>query len=76
MQVVSNLIDWNMNPQEALNAPRFCIKDGTTNGQIAFEEGFDENLITVDFYIFRIYFNYENNFEKIIHELGAEEARS
>jgi hypothetical protein len=36
-----------MNPQEALNAPRFLILYGTQNGKVAFEEGFHANLIKV-----------------------------
>lgn len=39
MQVISNMIDFNMNPQEALDAPRFCIVNGTSGGKVALEEG-------------------------------------
>ncbi|TFG09547.1 gamma-glutamyltransferase [Candidatus Heimdallarchaeota archaeon] len=42
-QVISNLLDFGMNPQEALNAPRFCIRDGSSGGKVALEEG-----ITID----------------------------
>ena len=39
VQVILNLVDFGMNPQEALNAPRFCIADGTSGGKVALEEG-------------------------------------
>ncbi|MCE7743082.1 MAG: gamma-glutamyltransferase [Candidatus Heimdallarchaeota archaeon] len=38
-QVIMNMVDFRMNPQEALNAPRFCIRDGTSGGKVALEEG-------------------------------------
>lgn len=39
LQVVTNMVDYGMDPQEALNAPRFCILDGTTGGKVSLEEG-------------------------------------
>jgi gamma-glutamyltranspeptidase/glutathione hydrolase len=38
-QVMVNMIDFGMNPQQALNAPRFTIRDGTSKGDVALEEG-------------------------------------
>ncbi len=38
-QVIINMVDFGMNPQQALNAPRFSIRDGTSGGKIALEEG-------------------------------------
>ena len=46
LQVFSNLVDFKMDPQAALDAPRFCIFDGTSNGEIAFEDGITEEVIT------------------------------
>jgi gamma-glutamyltranspeptidase / glutathione hydrolase len=39
MQVVSGLVDDDLDPQAALDRPRFCINDGTASGTVAIEEG-------------------------------------
>ena len=39
VQVGLNLIDHKMDPQSALDHPRFCIADGTAGGVVALEEG-------------------------------------
>jgi gamma-glutamyltranspeptidase / glutathione hydrolase len=39
MQVLSALVDDGLNPQAALDRPRFCIEDGTAEGKVALEEG-------------------------------------
>jgi gamma-glutamyltranspeptidase/glutathione hydrolase len=46
MQVVVGLVDDNLDPQAALDRPRFCINDGTAGGQLALEEGLPEAVIT------------------------------
>lgn len=38
-QVISAMIDDQLNPQEALNRPRFCLEDGTGDSVLALEEG-------------------------------------
>jgi gamma-glutamyltranspeptidase / glutathione hydrolase len=39
LQVVSALVDDRLDPQAALDRPRFCIDDGTAGGRVALEEG-------------------------------------
>jgi gamma-glutamyltranspeptidase/glutathione hydrolase len=39
MQVVLGLADDGLDPQAALDQPRFCIDDGTAGGHVALEEG-------------------------------------
>jgi gamma-glutamyltranspeptidase/glutathione hydrolase len=39
MQIAIGLIDDCLDPQAALDRPRFCIEDGTAGGRIALEEG-------------------------------------
>ncbi|CAN5772147.1 gamma-glutamyltransferase [soil metagenome] len=41
LQVVCNLIDFEMNPQAALDAPRFRVLEG---GMLALEDGLSENV--------------------------------
>ncbi len=38
-QVISAMLDDNLNPQEALNRPRWCLTDGTSSGVLSLEEG-------------------------------------
>jgi gamma-glutamyltranspeptidase/glutathione hydrolase len=42
LQVVSALLDDGVNPQRALDRPRFCIEDGSAAGPLALEEGIPE----------------------------------
>jgi gamma-glutamyltranspeptidase / glutathione hydrolase len=39
MQVVSAMIDDDLNPQEALDRPRWCLTDGTSSSALALEDG-------------------------------------
>jgi gamma-glutamyltranspeptidase/glutathione hydrolase len=39
VQVVTDMVDYGMGPQEALDAPRFCILDGTSGGKVSLEDG-------------------------------------
>jgi gamma-glutamyltranspeptidase/glutathione hydrolase len=38
-QVISAMVDDDLNPQEALNRPRWCLSEGTAGSQLALEEG-------------------------------------
>ncbi len=42
LQVASALIDDQLDPQAALDRPRFCIEDGTAGGVVALEHGLPE----------------------------------
>jgi gamma-glutamyltranspeptidase / glutathione hydrolase len=39
VQVISGLVDDGLDPQAALDRPRFCIEDGTARGRVALETG-------------------------------------
>jgi len=45
LQVVSGLIDDDLDPQSALDRPRFIIEDGTAGGKIGLEEGIPIEVI-------------------------------
>jgi len=39
------MIDYKMDPQQALDVPRFCIEDGTSSGRVSIEEGIPEQVM-------------------------------
>eukprot|EP00563_Minutocellus_polymorphus_P000766 CAMPEP_0181028142 /NCGR_PEP_ID=MMETSP1070-20121207/4518_1 /TAXON_ID=265543 /ORGANISM="Minutocellus polymorphus, Strain NH13" /LENGTH=594 /DNA_ID=CAMNT_0023105387 /DNA_START=109 /DNA_END=1893 /DNA_ORIENTATION=- len=39
------LVAGNVDPQRAVDLPRFCIADGTKNGVVMLEEGFDDEVV-------------------------------
>ncbi len=45
VQVLVNMVDYGLDPQRALDAPRFCIEDGTARGAVALEEGIDGGVV-------------------------------
>ena len=45
-QVVINMVDYGMNPQEALDAGRFCIMDGLSNGKVWIEDEIDVKVMS------------------------------
>ncbi len=45
VQVLSALADSHLDPQPALDLPRFCIEDGTAGGEVALEEGIPEGVM-------------------------------
>jgi gamma-glutamyltranspeptidase/glutathione hydrolase len=44
VQVISNMLDFGLDPQTALDLPRFCITDGSADSAIAFEDGISEDV--------------------------------
>jgi gamma-glutamyltranspeptidase/glutathione hydrolase len=45
VQVVAAMLDDGLDPQAALDRPRFCIRDGTAAGKVTIEEGVPEETI-------------------------------
>jgi len=45
IQVLSALTDDELDPQAALDLPRFCIEDGTAGGAVAMEDGIPDAVI-------------------------------
>jgi gamma-glutamyltranspeptidase/glutathione hydrolase len=45
VQVLSALVDDGLDPQAALDRPRFCIDVEESGGRVALEEGIPENVI-------------------------------
>lgn len=46
VQVLVNLLDDGLNPQDTLDQPRFCIEDGTSKGEVAMEQGIAEETLS------------------------------
>jgi gamma-glutamyltranspeptidase/glutathione hydrolase len=46
MQVVVNIVDYGMNPQEALDAGRFRIIDGTSRGKVYIEDEISKDVMS------------------------------
>jgi gamma-glutamyltranspeptidase/glutathione hydrolase len=45
VQVFAALVDNGLDPQAALDLPRFCIEDGTAGGAVALEEGIPDAIM-------------------------------
>jgi gamma-glutamyltranspeptidase/glutathione hydrolase len=45
VQVLSSLVDDRLDPQSALDLPRFCIDVEQSGGRVALEEGMPANVI-------------------------------
>jgi gamma-glutamyltranspeptidase / glutathione hydrolase len=45
VQVMCNMLHFGMDPQTALDAPRFCIEDGTQSGMIGIEDGIPDSVL-------------------------------
>jgi gamma-glutamyltranspeptidase/glutathione hydrolase len=45
VQVAIGLLDDGLDPQAALDRPRFCIEDGNAGGRVALEEGLPQATI-------------------------------
>ena len=45
VQVMVGTVDYGLDPQSALDAPRFCIEDGTAGGHVCIEEGVSEEVV-------------------------------
>ena len=45
LQLISNMIDFRMNPQRSIDFPRFCIADGTSNGLGSLEDGISDDCV-------------------------------
>ena len=46
LQVATALIDDGVDPQSALDRPRFCIMDGTAGERVALEEGLSFSVMS------------------------------
>jgi len=45
VQLLLNMTKAGMDPQAAIDAPRFCIQDGTTNGLVCLEDGISPEIV-------------------------------
>jgi len=45
VQLLVSLLACGLGPQEAVDAPRFCIRDGTAGGALCLEDGFSRSVV-------------------------------
>jgi len=45
LQLAINMVAGELNPQESIDLPRFCIADGTRDGKVFLEEGIGEEVL-------------------------------
>ena len=45
LQVVAHMVDEQLDPQSALDAPRFCLEDGSTEGPVLVEDSMPDDLV-------------------------------
>ena len=45
VQVVTAMLDDGLDPQAALDRPRFCIRDGTASGALTIEDGIASDVV-------------------------------
>ena len=45
VQVFTRMLDNGLDPQAALEAPRFCIADGTAGGALGLEQGIPDEVL-------------------------------
>lgn len=45
VQLLLNLIEFQMDPQAALDQARFCIESGETGGEVLLEDGIDDDAM-------------------------------
>ena len=45
VQVMVGMLDYGLDPQSVLDAPRFCIEQGTAGGYVCLEDGVSEEVV-------------------------------
>ena len=45
VQLMVGMLDYGLDPQSVLDAPRFCIEHGTAGGYVCLEEGVSEEVV-------------------------------
>ena len=45
INLLCNMVDFGMDPQSAIDAPRFCIQSGEANGAVSLEDTMDPETV-------------------------------